>query len=254
MTPIIIGNATLYHADCMELMRQYPDKHFDLAIVDPPYGINAPSMSMGQNLSRNDGFSRGESTAVKAKKGRLNSGSGKLKNRLLNTSDIDWDDEVPPPEYFAELFRVSKNQIIFGGNYFDLPPTRCVVCWDKCQPWENFSQWEMAWTSFDKPAALFSYSNTGGANSETKIHPTQKPIKLYEWALMKFAKDGDLILDTHLGSGSIAVASNNLGFEIVASELKQSYFENAVKRIDSASKQTSLLVSPPISQIQEALL
>ena len=254
MTPVIIGDATLYLGDCMDVMRQYPDKHFDLAIVDPPYGINAPSMSMGQNLNRNDGFSRGESTAVKTRKGRLNQGSGKLKNRLLNTSDIDWDDEVPSAEYFAELFRVSKNQIIFGGNYFDLPPTRCVVCWDKCQPWENFSQWEMAWTSFDKPAALFSYSNTGGANSETKIHPTQKPIKLYEWLLAKYAKHGDLILDTHLGSGSIAIASNHLGFGITASELKESYFDNAVKRISAASKQVQLFAPEPMKQVQEALL
>lgn len=253
MNPTIIGNARLHLSDCMDVMRQYSDKHFDLAIVDPPYGINAPSMSMGQNLSRNDGFSRGNSTAVKIKKGRLNQGSGKLKNRLLNTSDIDWDNEVPSPEYFAELFRVSKNQIIFGGNYFDLPPTRCVICWDKCQPWENFSQWEMAWTSFDKPAALFSYSNTGGANSETKIHPTQKPIKLYEWLLTKFAKEGDLILDTHLGSGSIVVAGNKLGFEIVATELNETYFKNAVSRIDLASKQTQLFASE-LKQVQEMLL
>jgi len=234
---ITIGNATLHNMDCIEYMRGLPDKIFDLAIVDPPYGINAPNISMGQNKNRADGWVRGDSTAVKIKKGRLNSGGGKLKDRMLNTSSIGWDDAVPSPEYFDELFRVSKNQIIFGGNYFDLPPTRCVVCWDKCQPWENFSQWEMAWTSFDKPAALFSYSNTGSANSETKIHPTQKPIKLYEWLLNKYAKPGQKILDTHLGSGSNAIACNDMGFELSACEINKDYFDNACSRIERATAQ-----------------
>jgi site-specific DNA-methyltransferase (adenine-specific) len=236
----IIGNASLFNIDCMVLMSSLPDKHFDLAIVDPPYGINATVMSMGQNLNRNDGWQRDESTAVKMRKGRLNSGGGKLKNRLLNTSDIDWDCEPPSPEYFKELFRVSKNQIIWGGNYFDLPPTRCVVCWDKCQPWENFSQWEMAWTSFDRPASLFSYSNTGGANKDKKIHPTQKPVALYEWLLTKYAQVGDKILDTHVGSGSSIVACNNLGFEVVGTELSAGYFENMTKRVQYENMQERL--------------
>lgn len=237
---VIIGNATLFNCDCMDYMRGLPDKAFDLAIVDPPYGINAPNMSMGQNKNRADGWARDDSTAVKLRKGRLNAGGGKLKNRILNKSSIGWDDAVPSPEYFAELSRVSKNQIIFGGNYFDLPPSRCVICWDKCQPWENFSQWEMAWTSFDKPAALFSYSNTGGANSEKKTHPTQKPIKLYEWLLAKYARPGQRILDTHLGSGSHAVACNNLGFEIVGCELDDVYFSTACQRIEQATAQRRL--------------
>lgn len=108
----------------------------------------------------------------------------------------------PIPEYFEELFRISKNQIIWGGNYFDLKPTRCIICWDKVQPWENFSQWEMAWTSFDKPAALFKLSNNGVNNSEIKIHPTQKPIMLYSWLINKYAKQNDKIFDSHIGSGS----------------------------------------------------
>lgn len=186
----------LYNMDCVEGMKHYPDKYFDLAIVDPPYGINATEMQMGSHptRSRNDGYGSGPgiSTAVKLK-GRLNNGSGKLKNRLLNKSNIGWDNEKPTKEYFEQLFRISKNQIIWGGNYFDLSTSRCVLCWDKCQPWENFSQWEMAWTSFDKPAALFKYSNTGGANVEKKIHPTQKPIKLYKWILSRFAKPGQRI-------------------------------------------------------------
>jgi len=238
--PITIGRAKLHQMDCMDFMRGLPDKFYELAIVDPPYGINAPAMSMGQNLNRDDGWKREESTAVKIRKGRLNAGGGKLKNRLLNTSDISWDDAAPPKEYFEELMRVSKNQIIWGGNYFDLPPTRCVICWDKCQPWENFSQWEMAWTSFDKPAALFSYSNTGGANKDKKIHPTQKPIELYKWLLHKFAKSGDKILDTHLGSASSVVAALDMGYEIHGTELKENYFENLVARVRYENQQVRL--------------
>ncbi len=235
-----IGQATLLHIDCHEYMATLPDKAFDLAIVDPPYGINAPNMTMGLNRNRDDGWLREESTATRLKKGRLNKGGGKLANRLLNQSSISWDSEAPNKEYFNELIRVSKNQIIWGGNYFDLPPSRCVVCWDKCQPWENFSQWEMAWTSFDKPAALFSYSNTGGSNSEQKIHPTQKPVKLYEWLLTKYAKSGQRILDTHLGSGSSAIACNNLGFAMVGCELDEDYYRAACARVEQATKQERL--------------
>lgn len=226
--------------DCMILMARYPDKYFDLAIVDPPYGINAATMSMGQNLNRADGWKRKEGTAVRLKKGRLNQGSGKLKNRLLNTSSIEWDNAIPPPEYFAELFRVSRNQIIWGGNYFPLPPTRCVICWDKVQPWENFSQWEMAWTSFDKPAAMYRLSNTGGANEEKKIHPTQKPAKLYRWLLGKFAQPGDKILDTHLGSGSFRVAAYDMGFDFTACELNPDYFTTQEKRFRQHKAQIRL--------------
>ncbi len=235
--PVIIRGAALYNMNCMEYMGTLPDKAFDLAIVDPPYGINAPGMSMGQNKNRADGWARGDSTAMKLKKGRLNSGGGKLKNRLLNKSDIDWDSQIPSEEYFAELFRVSENQIIWGGNYFDLGPTRCVVCWDKCQPWENFSQWEMAWTSFDKPAAHFSFSNTGGANSETKIHPTQKPIKLYEWLLSRYAKPGQRILDTHGGSMSSVIACLNMGYEVACCELAPDYFQCAMRRVEQSQMQ-----------------
>jgi site-specific DNA-methyltransferase (adenine-specific) len=240
MMVVTIGASTLYRCDCMDYMRGLPDKAFDIAIVDPPYGINAPSMSMGQNKNRADGWARGDSSAVALRKGRLNSGGGKLKNRLLNTSSIAWDDRIPNDEYFEELFRVSINQIVWGGNYFDLGPTRCVICWDKCQPWENFSQWEMAWTSFDKPAAHFSYSNTGGANKETKIHPTQKPVALYLWLLSRFSTPGQRVLDTHLGSGSSAIAANNLGYEFVGCELDAEYFAAACQRIENAQRQVSL--------------
>lgn len=237
----------LYNMDCMEGMKLFPDKHFQLAIVDPPYGINAPNMNMGSNKNRGGRDKNGEkqypgiSTAEKLRKGRLNAGAGKLKNRALNKMPIAWDYEKPTPDYFKELFRVSQNQIIWGGNYFDLPPTRCIVCWDKCQPWENFSQWEMAWTSFDKPAALYRLSNTGGANSEKKIHPTQKPVKLYEWLLHKFANPGDKILDTHVGSASSLIACHNYGFDYIGFEIDRQYYSDAYEKIKRNKAQLSLI-------------
>ncbi|GGG24052.1 DNA methyltransferase [Christiangramia forsetii] len=226
--------------DNMELMARAKDKEYDLAIVDPPYGINAPNMSMGTNKKRKGDGYPSVSVAQRLKKGRLNQGSGKLKNRALNTMNCEWDFEVPSQEYFKELFRISKNQIIWGGNYFDLPPTRCIVCWDKCQPWENFSQWEMAWTSFDKPAAMFRFSNTGGANQEKKIHPTQKPVKLYEYLLMKFGNPGDKIIDTHLGSGSHSIACHNLGFHLDACEKDEQYYKDSLNRLKIHQSQQRL--------------
>ena len=182
----------------MELMARYPDNYFDLAIVDPPYGMKKSSTT----------------------------GSGKLKHRALNKMNTDWD-VAPNKEYFNELFRVSKNQIIWGGNYFTLPPTRCVICWDKKQMMPTFSRWEMAWTSFYKPAKIFTYNNA----DINKIHPTQKPVALYKWLLDKYAKQGDKILDTHLGSGSIAIACHDYGFELTACELDKEYYDKAIQRI-----------------------
>lgn len=246
MTKCLIRNMEniinqVYNMDCVEGMKQFPDKHFDLAVVDPPYGINATKMQMGSHPTRKGHLQYGGiSTAVKLKKGRLNSGGGKLKNRILNNSNCDWDNEIPSEEYFKELFRVSKNQIIWGGNYFPLPPTRGIIFWDKLQPWENFSQFELAWTSFDKPAAKIAISTTGGSNTEKKIHPTQKPIKLYDWLLLKYAKTGDKILDTHLGSGSsrIAAYKNNLHF--VGFEISEEYYEAQQKRFKTELMQPRL--------------
>ncbi len=214
----------------MELMARYPDNYFDLAIVDPPYGIDAPNMKMGANKNKNKA-QNSDSVAGRLKKARFSKGAGKLKSNILNKSSLDWD-KKPPKEYFDELFRVSKNQIIFGGNYFELPATRCCICWDKVQPWDNFSQWEMVWTSFHKPSPLVRISNKGGNTKELKIHPTQKPVKLYEWILTKFAKENDKVLDTHLGSGSIAIACHNLGFELTACELDREYYLSAIRRLE----------------------
>lgn len=189
---------------------------FDLLIADPPYGINAPNMKMGEH----NGYI---STATKLK-GRLNQGSGKLKNRALNTMPCEWDYFPPTQEYFDEMFRVSKNQIIWGGNYFNLPPTRGIICWDKCQPWDNFSQVELAWTSFDCPAKLFRYSTTGEANAEKKIHPTQKPIALYSWLFKTFAKKGDVIFDPYLGSGSSRIAAHGKELDFYSCEKDEFYY------------------------------
>lgn len=184
-----------FNCDCMNFLKSCPDKAFDLAVVDPPYGINADNFNNGAGAKTRIGEG---STAKKAKeKGRLNQGSGKLKNRLLNQSDCSWDAEPPSEEYFEELFRVSKNQIIWGGNYFHLPPTRGIAVWDKMQPWENFSQVELAWTSFDRPASLFKYCNSGytSGTGVKKWHPCLPEEELVfingEWKCIKDVRVGD---------------------------------------------------------------
>lgn len=200
-----------YNKDCMEGMKEYPDKYFDLAVVDPPYGI----LESGGQTGGERGF---------------------MENRAFKRSKIDKWDHKPRREYFDELFRVSKNQIIWGGNYFDLPPTRCVLVWDKVQPWENFSQVELAWTSYGLPAQLFTFDNrTGG-----KIHPTQKPIELYRWIYRKYAKQGFKILDTHLGSGSSRIAAYEINLDFVGYEINKEYFEAQEKRFDEFLAQQSL--------------
>jgi site-specific DNA-methyltransferase (adenine-specific) len=229
--------------DNLQFMARYPDKHFDLAVIDPPYGINAPKMAMGTNKSKTGkGQYPGESTADKIRKGRLNGGSGKLKNRALNTMNCDWD--VPPaPEFWNEIFRVSKNQVIFGYNYFSLPPTRGIAFWDKLQPWTNFSQFELIWTSFDVPAKKFELSNTGGRNEERKIHPTQKPVQLYKDILSWYADKGWSILDTGFGSGSIVIACIDMGLDFYGCEKNPLFFESAKKRIEEYQQQKELFSS-----------
>ena len=214
MNPTIIGKATLYNIDCMEYMATLPDNYFELAIVDPPYGIDAASkpVEMG-NWKRN---------------------IHKSKN---------WDKSIPDARYFNELRRVAKNQIIWGGNYFidSLTATRCFIVWDKNNGTNMMADCELAWTSFSSSVRKFTRSHIDDHNEKIpRIHPTQKPIKLYEWLLTNFAKKGDKILDTHLGSGSNAIACNNLGFELVGCELDEDYFDASVKRITAASAQERL--------------
>ena len=227
MTPVIIGNATLYCGDCMEYMAGLSDKAFDLAIVDPPYGIGAGSVNF------KNGSSKSEKPYFKA---------------------VDWDSLPPSKEYFAELRRVSKNQIIWGGNYFSdlLPAFRCFISWDKTIHGNSYADCELAWTSFDKVARYYR-ENIAQTNSEGRIHPTQKSIKLYEWLLTAFAKPGQRIIDTHLGSGSSAIAANNLGFEFVGCELDADYFSASCQRIENAQRQVSLFDPAPSKQEQIGL-
>ena len=211
---LLMSNVRIIHADCLPAMKAMPDKAYDLAVVDPPYNIGGDSIHAG----------------------RLKKGSGKLKNRAIQLLDSKFD-EIPLDEnYFNELFRVSQSQIIWGMNYFELPRTRGVICWDKVQPWENFSQIELAWTSFDYPAKLYRYDNrTGG-----KIHPTQKPVALYQWLLKNYAKQGDKILDTHLGSGSSAIAADIMGFDFTGYEIDKDYYEAALDRFNRHKQQCVL--------------
>lgn len=222
------------NGDCMEYMKLFPDKYFDLAIVDPPYGINANNYS---NVSGWKGHNNQDSSAKKARN-RLNQGAGKLKDRALQRMMCEWDATPPGKDYFDELFRVSRNQIIWGGNYFDLPPTRGIIVWDKEQPWENFSQVELAWTSFDQPAAIFRMGNAGQAGS--KIHPTQKPVKLYQWLVGRYAQSGDSILDTHVGSASSLIAYHGAGHTYVGFEILKDYYDAANERLQQAAAQTTI--------------
>jgi site-specific DNA-methyltransferase (adenine-specific) len=200
----------MLNCDCMAYMAGLPDNAFDLAIVDPPYGIGD----------------------------RLSDGGGKLKNTpmaVLYRESSKWD-TAPTKEYFDELFRVSKNQIIWGGNYFDLPPSRCMICWDKAQDMPTLSAWELGWTSFDKPSKIYRQSST----DLNRFHPTQKPVALYKWLLSRYAKPGDRILDTHGGSGSICIACHDLGYDLTWMELDADYYKAACKRYQNHAAQASL--------------
>ncbi len=200
-------SSLVYLEDCIEGMKRYADNHFDLAIVDPPYGIG------------------------------YENGGQYFKH---NYSKKNWDKEIPEEEYFIELQRVSKNQIIWGGNYFPMPPTRCFLIWYKTDEIKDrtFSECEYAWTSFNTPArhyALKPFQRNG-----SRIHPTQKPIELYAWLLSKYAKEGDLILDTHLGSGSSRIAAYKGGFNFVGFEIDQEYFNAQDKRFNDFKLQLKL--------------
>jgi len=190
----------LHNQDCMEAMVGFDDNQFDLAIVDPPYGIGISSNPVRQQHKKKQ-----------------------------------WDNSIPSKKYFKELFRISKNQIIWGGNYFDLPPTQGFFIWNKKQPHDfSLAMCEYAWSSIQKPAKMWSLSVL---KEKRKIHPTQKPVELYEWLLINNAKEGDKILDTHLGSGSIAIACHNLGFDLEGYELDKDYYIAAKKRLQEHQSQ-----------------
>ena len=210
--------------DNMALMARYPDKYFDLAIVDPPYGIGFGSFNRTNKAS--------DGTRIKA---------DKYKNS-------DWDSGIPNEQYFKELFRVSKEQIIWGGNYFPFIWNyggKGFIYWHKGNPVPNFADGELAWTSFNKVAKQFDYRYYGNLEGNTsacnKHHPTQKPVALYKWLLTNYANEGDKILDTHLGSGSIAIACHDLEYDLTACELDKEYYDAAIKRINNYKKQLKLL-------------
>ena len=207
-----------YDIDNIEFMKTKPDNYYDLAIVDPPYGI------------------------------------GVTKNkRLVNGSKKEWDNEIPPKEYFIELQRVSKNQIIWGGNYFieHLQNTRCFINWDKLNHSDTYADCEMAWTSFDRNAKIFKYmwdgnrygfkGNIQGVGKPTiRIHPTQKPIDLYRWLLENYAEKGNKIIDTHGGSFTNAIACDMEGFDLDIIEIDKTYFNNGVNAFNEYKKQLTL--------------
>ena len=191
----------LYQRDCLEAMKEMPDNSYELAIVDPPYGIKASKMTMG-------------------------SGKHKFKKNK------NWDNEIPSPRYFKELFRISKNQIIWGGNYFTdfLPPSKNWLVWNKKNPNLSFAEGELAWVRDGKLLRIFNWYSARVENGG-KIHPTQKPVRLYEWILDNYAKEGDKIIDTHLGSGSIALACHNRGYSLDAYEIDEEYLNAAADRL-----------------------
>ena len=220
MEVMITDKIKLSREDNIELMARYEDNHFDLAIVDPPYGIDESS---------NKDF--GKKTKNSATK-------------KTNYTKKNWDKTTPTKKYFKELFRVSKNQIIWGVNNYDYNFTSGRIFWDKDIPKDFYSssKGEIAFKSLGKSIDLVKMTWNGMLqydmkNKEKRIHPCQKPIRLYEWLLMNYAKEGDKILDTHLGSGSIALACHNLGFELTACELDEEYFNAACKRIEHHTKQ-----------------
>jgi site-specific DNA-methyltransferase (adenine-specific) len=208
---------SLFHADCMEIMKQYPDKYFDLAIVDPPYGI------------------------------KIMKQWGAAKHDYRQFEVKQWDNEIPTAEYYQQLFRVSKNQIIWGGNYFTdfLPPSQCWLMWDKGQREFTLADGELAWTSFDKAVRICTIHRSN-KNNPDRIHISQKPEKLYNWMLSKFATEGMKLLDTHFGSGSIALAVDKanrldkMNLHLTACEIDKEYIDKAIKRISESIKQGTL--------------
>ena len=212
----LVSRSAVFNMDCMEFMKDVPDKFFNLAVVDPPYGID-----MGN---------------------KINLVTGGVKHTAK-----DWDKYTPTQEYWDELFRVSKNQIVWGGNYFMSKIKRdspCWIFWDKNNGDSLFADGEMAWTSFDSPVRLAKIHWCGSAakheTGQNKIHPTQKPIKLYEWLLMKYAKPNDLILDTHVGSGSSRIAAHKAGLTFIGCEIDQKYYEAQEARFKNFTAQLTL--------------
>ena len=203
---------SLIHGDCLQALKSYGDNYFDVAIVDPPYGI---------------GFSS---------KKQSNFGKGGINHEYKG-----WDEEIPKAEYWEQLFRVSKNQIVWGANYMTefLKPSRCWISWYKMQEFST-NEFELDWTSFDGTCKQFNLSRVQAYAGSNKIHPTEKPIKLYKWLLENYTSEGDLILDTHLGSGSIAIACHQMKRKLIGYEIDADYYQKACKRFETHKAQLTL--------------
>ena len=209
-----------YNTDCMDGMKQFPDKFWDLAIVDPPYGIG-----INHNMGRRKG------------------------DKPSDYKKVSWDDNIPDDEYFLELFRVSKNQIVWGANYYTMPPTQCFIVWRKphINHQMSFAVCEYAWTSFESSAKEW----VGMSNENNRIHPTQKPIALYKWLLSNYAKPGDKILDTHVGSASSLIACHQMGFEYWGFELDTDYFNAAIERLNKVKAQVDIFEAAEMPKIEQ---
>lgn len=223
--PVIIGRATLYRGDCRDILPMLA--RADAVVTDPPYGF----------LSGSSG-----------------NGAGKLKNRNLNRADTAWD-VAPENGLIAQVIAAGVDAIVWGGNYFDLPPCRGLLIWDKQQPWPNFSAAEIAWTTLDRPAAMFRLSSSLGDKGENNPHPTVKPLELMRWAL-GFLPEAKSILDPFMGSGSTGVAAVQDGRSFIGIEADSAYFDIACRRIEEAQKQADLFIEQPTAPkpVQERLL
>ena len=209
----------LYNKDCIEALKDMVDNQYDLAIVDPPYGIKTINSLFKNSTPKN-----------------------RNKKRKQKYIEKNWDIK-PNKKYWEELFRITKNQIIFGANYFieNLYSTSGWVYWDKNTGFNSFSDGEIIFTSFNKGLRSYKINSKSGTNGgKDRIHPTQKPVKLYEWLLMNYAKEGDKILDTHLGSGSIAIACHNLGYDLDGFEIDKDYYNDALIRLKNHTSQIRL--------------
>lgn len=204
--PPVVGS-TVILGDCVEVMKGFEDNQFDLAIVDPPYGI------------------------------KIMKQWGEKKHGYRQYENKEWDNAIPDDNYFFELQRVSKNQIVWGGNYFHLPPSQCWLVWDKGQRDFSMADGELAWTSFNKSMRIFAYSRGQHTAVKTHTHPTEKPIKLYDWILKNFATAGQKILDTHLGSGSSRISADKAGFDFTGIEIDKEYFDLSEKRFKQHKSQ-----------------
>lgn len=263
--------AGFYNMDCMDALKDYPDGYFDLAIVDPPYGsgnagggmtdLHPPDDSTGTgrryNRFGNPGSifekykRRADEWSADGKAATTENGPDEEHRKWIDRRGGAWAgkygkkiigwDTAPGEDYFRELFRISKNQIIWGGNYFCLPPTRCFLVWRKLTISESFSMamCEYAWTSFNENAKIFECAPQGTA-SEQRFHPTQKPVKLYSWILSRYAKEGDRILDTHVGSASSLIACHRAGLEYTGFEVDPEYFRSASARLDIEKNQVTM--------------